>query len=415
MDDSVLLAPALALGDVYIYAHGNGAVSVLQAGSDHDVVTLATALTMARTSHDAGHDVWVGGDDQPLAVDSLTAIGTLGIHPEAFAAPAPPFVWTGGTTALMEAAAKGRSDLVRDLTARGASVHERDESGSTALHHAAVEGRADCVRALIDAGADVNAVNHKGHSPVLMAQVKGFTEIAGMLAGGGGRAVPVVSGLPGDPAGNPIRRLQQKVWQWVLDKHGSPYDPGPAAATGAAGPSKRLTFSTEHLWVSYPWMAISAIWVGLTIALHAVGEWTGWELLIPVVPLLVTWVMLNPPWAMPVPRSLLGRDLTYRTLFGRSKTLDLGEVSVAGLSGARLVTQQTRFIVLGHPSGKALTWRQRRRVVMEPDDFAELLEAAPDGRFVCLAVLGKDTDTVIRSVRDVLAGTGATLTRSMWT
>lgn len=137
--------------------------------------------------------------------------------------------------------------------------------------------------------------------------------------------------------------------------------PGPAAATGAAGPSKRLTFSTEHLWVSYPWMAISAIWVGLTIALHAVGEWTGWELLIPVVPLLVTWVMLNPPWAMPVPRSLLGRDLTYRTLFGRSKTLDLGEVSVAGLSGARLVTQQTRFIVLGHPSGKALTWRQRRR------------------------------------------------------
>jgi len=89
MDDSVLLAPALALGDVYIYAHGNGAVSVLQAGSDHDVVTLATALTMARTSHDAGHDVWVGGDDQPLAVNSLTAIGTLGIHPEAFAAPAP--------------------------------------------------------------------------------------------------------------------------------------------------------------------------------------------------------------------------------------------------------------------------------------------------------------------------------------
>ena len=49
---------------------------------------------------------------------------------------------------------------MRDLTARGASVHERDESGSTALHHAAVEGRADCVRALIDAGADVNAVNH---------------------------------------------------------------------------------------------------------------------------------------------------------------------------------------------------------------------------------------------------------------
>ena len=49
------------------------------------------------------------------------------------------------------------------------------------------------------------------------------------------------------------------------------------------------------------------------------------------------------------------------------------------------------------------------------DDFAELLEAAPDGRFVCLAVLGRDTDTVIRSVRDVLAGTGATLTRSMWT
>ncbi len=69
-----------------------------------------------------------------------------------------------GKTALMAAAARGRSDLVRALIKRGATVDLKHYSGETALMFAADSGDKSTIEALLRAGADVNVMVVSPHA-----------------------------------------------------------------------------------------------------------------------------------------------------------------------------------------------------------------------------------------------------------
>ena len=67
-----------------------------------------------------------------------------------------------GQSALMVAAAYGRTECVEALLAAGADTELADRRGMTALMEAVSHGRGDCVAALLAAGASVFAKSHDG-------------------------------------------------------------------------------------------------------------------------------------------------------------------------------------------------------------------------------------------------------------
>ena len=68
-------------------------------------------------------------------------------------------------TALMIAALNGDASIVRELLARGASIHQRDRGGWTALSHAAHTGKTtEAVRVLIESGDGEHYWNTVGAS-----------------------------------------------------------------------------------------------------------------------------------------------------------------------------------------------------------------------------------------------------------
>ncbi|MDN3354250.1 ankyrin repeat domain-containing protein [Actinomadura sp. DC4] len=74
-------------------------------------------------------------------------------HPPWYAAPA-----------LVTAAGRGYTEMVRLLLANGADVNARDAAGGTALIWACNGERADCARLLLAAGADPRARNDLGYT-----------------------------------------------------------------------------------------------------------------------------------------------------------------------------------------------------------------------------------------------------------
>jgi ankyrin repeat protein len=75
----------------------------------------------------------------------------------------------GTDQALIEAAADGRTERVRELIDRGADVHARDSGGRTALTAAAFSNQLGAARLLVAVGADVNAKDDTEQSPYLVA------------------------------------------------------------------------------------------------------------------------------------------------------------------------------------------------------------------------------------------------------
>jgi ankyrin repeat protein len=74
-----------------------------------------------------------------------------------------------GETALMRAANRGYTEVVKALIAGGADVNAKSaQSGSTALMAPAANGRAAAVEALLAAGADVNARRKGGWTALLV-------------------------------------------------------------------------------------------------------------------------------------------------------------------------------------------------------------------------------------------------------
>jgi hypothetical protein len=67
-----------------------------------------------------------------------------------------------GTTALMEAASLGDTDIVEMLLSHGADPNIKSKSGRTALMLAVSEGHRDAASALIDAGSELSIVDDLG-------------------------------------------------------------------------------------------------------------------------------------------------------------------------------------------------------------------------------------------------------------
>jgi hypothetical protein len=100
-----------------------------------------------------------------------------------------------GDTPLHVAAAAYRSDVVRELLARGAVADARNRRGATPLHYAADGGphlatwnppaQAATVSCLIEAGADPNALDKSGVAPLHRAVRSRCTAaVRALLAGG---------------------------------------------------------------------------------------------------------------------------------------------------------------------------------------------------------------------------------------
>jgi ankyrin repeat protein len=73
-------------------------------------------------------------------------------------------------SALMNAAAFGKTEVVDSLLKNGADVNAKDANGWTPLHHAACSAiNTETCALLIDSGADVNATNADGNTPLILA------------------------------------------------------------------------------------------------------------------------------------------------------------------------------------------------------------------------------------------------------
>jgi ankyrin repeat protein len=95
-----------------------------------------------------------------------------------------------GETPLMLAALRGRLDWVQTLAARGARVHQTDESPAwQPIHYAAsadAQGEALVVW-LAGQGADLNAVSPNGKTPLMLAWAFGSVDAARWLMRQGAR------------------------------------------------------------------------------------------------------------------------------------------------------------------------------------------------------------------------------------
>jgi ankyrin repeat protein len=86
-----------------------------------------------------------------------------------------------GRTPLHDAAAEGRTAVIKLLLSRGALVNARDRDRATPLYWAAIRGQAEAVRMLVRAGAGVNVANDRGDTPLHAAAGAGQAEVVRAL------------------------------------------------------------------------------------------------------------------------------------------------------------------------------------------------------------------------------------------
>eukprot|EP00162_Nutomonas_longa_P007810 comp18051_c0_seq2/m.31560 comp18051_c0_seq2/g.31560 ORF comp18051_c0_seq2/g.31560 comp18051_c0_seq2/m.31560 type:complete len:160 (+) comp18051_c0_seq2:32-511(+) len=83
---------------------------------------------------------------------------------------------------LIDAAAVGDIEKVKNLLNSQVDIHTKDAQGYTALHHAAGNGKLEVVQMLILYGADVNARSFGDNvTPLFWACDSGFTQVAQLL------------------------------------------------------------------------------------------------------------------------------------------------------------------------------------------------------------------------------------------
>ncbi|HEU5249903.1 MAG TPA: ankyrin repeat domain-containing protein [Thermoanaerobaculia bacterium] len=126
-----------------------------------------------------------------VASDGFTPLGLASFfgHPEAakllLATGADPNFAAQNSTRvapLHSAVAGGNVEIVRELLARGADVHARQDVGFTALHGAAAEGGEEMIRLLLDHGADPAAKNDAGKTPADLARERGREKAVALLS-----------------------------------------------------------------------------------------------------------------------------------------------------------------------------------------------------------------------------------------
>jgi len=93
-----------------------------------------------------------------------------------------------GYTPLLNAAALGRVNAVRELIKNGAKIESKGPYGFTALHAAAQNGHREVVALLLKNGSDINSQNDDMDTPMHLALRANRIEIVYMLLRNGGNA-----------------------------------------------------------------------------------------------------------------------------------------------------------------------------------------------------------------------------------
>jgi ankyrin repeat protein len=96
-----------------------------------------------------------------------------------------------------DAAVQGDLQKIVEMAAAGADIDQRDKYGQTAVMLAAWRGRTDVVRWLIDAGAKLDVTAKYGLSATMLAVLNGHDEAARLLARAGADLSKKGSGAPG--------------------------------------------------------------------------------------------------------------------------------------------------------------------------------------------------------------------------
>ena len=86
-----------------------------------------------------------------------------------------------GSTALIHAISRKRSDLIPHLLSLDADVNKEDISGTTPLHYAALHGDINLVKLLIEKGAEISVKNNAGFTPLHYVAGTEKTDIAALL------------------------------------------------------------------------------------------------------------------------------------------------------------------------------------------------------------------------------------------
>ena len=87
-----------------------------------------------------------------------------------------------GTTALMAAALKGKTETAKLLLRHGANVNAEDNNGWRALMWASAKGKTETAELLLRYGADVDAKDNEGNTALMYATREDNTEIARLLS-----------------------------------------------------------------------------------------------------------------------------------------------------------------------------------------------------------------------------------------
>lgn len=355
-------------GDVYIYAHANGAILDLGIDGRSRLVPLAEAQAIVEGCHQAGHQVFAAQEDTPVARAAMATLEATGVPLVGFAGAERPHHWSDGTNALIEAAAFGNDRILDDLIGRDVEIDRVDDSGSTALHHAAANGSLHAIDALLSAGARVDPTNAMGLTPFMLAKATHHPDAARQLGALGG---------------------------------------------ATSGSSRAVGFGRSHdpslfFWALLPLITLASavpfLWpLSLVDALVLMG-------------MLAGWAVLSPPlafWAGGAPRRLDGTILTLRSLTLSRRQIDLTGATGAAVGGMgnRRGNRRPQWLIIGHPDGHRVSARTLGRLMI-PAEAIENLEGQMD-RVVVVPLAAAKGHEVVLEIGNVLTGLGVEMSGDM--
>jgi ankyrin repeat protein len=133
----------------------------------------------------------------PLVIGALIAVQLPWAASSGAAQTPPSPADIAGYDGLHRAAHEGDVPAIRNLSASGADLEERDPAGRTPLHVATFASRDEAVRALAEAGADLNALDGRAYDIVTIAAVADDLELLDLALALGAGAGNVTSPYDG--------------------------------------------------------------------------------------------------------------------------------------------------------------------------------------------------------------------------